>query len=108
MSYWKDKRVLVTGGASFIGSHVVDRLVKLGAKIRVADDLFTPKSLNFDLSKPVGVFSRAADLTRTRSVLNWEPNTSFQQGLQRTMAWYYETKNMEDVSSKMGLLFTER
>lgn len=78
------------------------------AKMIFAESGFTPKSLNFDLSKPVGVFSRAADLTRTRSVLNWEPSTSFQEGLRRTMAWYYETKNVEDVSSNMGLILTER
>ena len=78
------------------------------AKMIFAEAGFTPKSLNFDLSKPVGVFSRAADLTRTRSVLNWAPSISFQQGLQRTMAWYYETKNREDVWSKLGLLLTER
>lgn len=31
--------VLVTGGASFIGSHLVEELVDRGARIRVADDL---------------------------------------------------------------------
>lgn len=36
---WTGRRVLVTGGASFIGSHLVDRLVALGAEITVADDL---------------------------------------------------------------------
>ena len=36
---FKDKRVLVTGGASFIGSHLVDRLVSEGNKITVVDDL---------------------------------------------------------------------
>lgn len=35
---WKGRPVLVTGGASFIGSHLVDRLVEKGAKIRVVDD----------------------------------------------------------------------
>ena len=36
---WTDERVLVTGGASFIGSHLVEDLVDQGAKVRVADDL---------------------------------------------------------------------
>ncbi len=38
--YWKSKRVLVTGGASFIGSHLCDLLIEKGVNfIRVVDDL---------------------------------------------------------------------
>jgi nucleoside-diphosphate-sugar epimerase len=37
-TYWKDKHVVVTGGASFIGSHLVDRLVDLDAKVTVIDN----------------------------------------------------------------------
>lgn len=36
---WRDRRVLVTGGASFIGSHLVDALVARGARVRVVDNL---------------------------------------------------------------------
>lgn len=35
---WKNKKVLVTGGASFIGSHLTEKLVTLGAKVRVAEN----------------------------------------------------------------------
>ena len=36
---WSGQKVLVTGGASFIGSHLVDSLVERGASVTVADDL---------------------------------------------------------------------
>ncbi len=36
---WAERPVLVTGGASFIGSHLVDALIARGASVRVADDL---------------------------------------------------------------------
>jgi len=38
-SEWKERPVLVTGGASFIGSHIVDRLVEMGADVTVVDNL---------------------------------------------------------------------
>lgn len=43
---WRDERVLVTGGASFIGSHLVEDLVREGATVRVADDLSSGERSN--------------------------------------------------------------
>lgn len=42
----KNKTVLVTGGAGFIGSHLCDRLLELGAKVICFDNLFTGKKEN--------------------------------------------------------------
>jgi len=42
----KNKTVLVTGGAGFIGSHLVERLLDLGAKVIVLDNFSTGKKEN--------------------------------------------------------------
>ena len=69
---------------------------------------FNPRSIDFDTSKPVGVFSRAADPTRTRELLGWQPLTSFREGLRRTIEWYYRERDLDDVGSRLGVLLTER
>ena len=43
---WEGRKVLVTGGASFIGSNLVKNLLKRGADIRVVDDLSSGKLVN--------------------------------------------------------------
>ncbi|PYJ77468.1 MAG: hypothetical protein DME69_10555 [Verrucomicrobia bacterium] len=37
MSFWRNKKVVVTGGRGFIGSHLVDRLLNEGATVRIVD-----------------------------------------------------------------------
>lgn len=46
MGYYGGKRVLVTGGASFIGSHLVDELVAAGAQVTVVDDFSSGRKEN--------------------------------------------------------------
>ena len=45
-TFYSGRRVLVTGGASFIGSHLTERLVGLGAEVTVIDDLSSGKLEN--------------------------------------------------------------
>jgi UDP-glucuronate decarboxylase len=42
------KRVLVTGGAGFLGSHLIDRLLDAGDEVLCVDNLFTGDKRNLD------------------------------------------------------------
>ena len=43
-NFWKDKKVIVTGGAGFLGSFVIEKL-----KQRGATDIFIPRIENYNL-----------------------------------------------------------
>lgn len=46
--YDSRKRILVTGGAGFIGSHLIDRLLDQGHEVLCADNLFTGSKRNIE------------------------------------------------------------
>jgi nucleoside-diphosphate-sugar epimerase len=43
---WSSKRVLITGGASFIGSHLAESLLGRGASVRIVDDFSSGRREN--------------------------------------------------------------
>ncbi len=47
-AYFSHKRVLVTGGAGFLGSHLIDRLIADGAEVLCVDNLFTGSKANIE------------------------------------------------------------
>lgn len=50
---FQNKKVLVTGGAGFVGSNLVNALVKEGADVTVLDDLFTGVKENIAVLKDI-------------------------------------------------------
>lgn len=67
-----------------------------------------PKQLERDLTKPVGVASRAADLTNARKILGWKPKVSYSEGFKRTIMWYFANKTREAVKANLDTLLMER
>jgi UDP-glucose 4-epimerase len=70
-------RILVTGGAGFVGSHVVDRLVSDGHEVAVIDDLSTGRRENVNVAARLHVadlrapeLHRIVDATRPGAVLH--------------------------------------
>ncbi len=47
-NYNPRKRILVTGGAGFLGSHLIDRLLERGDEVICADNLFTGSKRNIE------------------------------------------------------------
>jgi UDP-glucuronate decarboxylase len=48
VAFFPDKRILVTGGAGFIGSHLCERLLAEGQEILCVDNFFTGRRQNID------------------------------------------------------------
>ena len=55
-SYYSNKRVIVTGGAGFIGSHLCEELVKLKADVISLDDFSAGKEINIAFLKEYNNF----------------------------------------------------
>ncbi len=56
MSFWEDKRVIVTGGAGFLGSYVVEKLKERGCK-----NIFIPRVEDYDLTKEKNIIKLYQD-----------------------------------------------
>ena len=48
LNYKNRRRILVTGGAGFVGSHLVDRLMLVGHEVIVVDNFFTGRKRNIE------------------------------------------------------------
>ncbi len=73
---FQGKKVLVTGGAGFIGSNLVNTLVREGARVTVLDDLFTGRKENIDRLKDIQFiegsvtrFELIADLVKEAEII---------------------------------------
>jgi UDP-glucose 4-epimerase len=84
---------LLLSGAMLRGFEVVNvgtaEHVTISQLVRtIFDHLgWAPSQIDLQLDRPVGVRSRAADLTRSRTVLGWEPEYGLEEGITRTVEW---------------------
>ena len=57
---------------------------------------------------PTGPMNRVADNSLARDLLGWEPRVPFAEGLQRTLDWYFSTKDRAEVAAILDHMLTGR
>lgn len=67
-----------------------------------------PNEIRHDLSRPQGVASRAADLSKARKMLGWEPKISYREGFERTIQWYFASNKRKEVKNNLKKSLLER
>jgi UDP-glucose 4-epimerase len=67
-----------------------------------------PKQIVYESNRPQGVASRAADLTKTKETLGWEPKVSYAEGFRKTIDWYCSNKQPDQVRQNLEKLLLER
>ena len=101
---------MALGGASLTGFDVINvgtdehyTILELLEEIfRVMD--WRPKVIEKQLDKPVGVKSRAADVSKCRERLGWVPSYTLQEGVERTATWYLDAFGKRDARAFEHLL----
>jgi UDP-glucuronate decarboxylase len=116
MSALTDKRVLVTGGAGFIGSFLCQRLVDAGNEVPCVDNLFTGRRRSvapllqepsfelvrhdinrplyveveqiYNLACPASPIERRPVVTKAEELLDWRPKIGLDEGLARTVEYF--------------------
>jgi UDP-glucose 4-epimerase len=98
----------VTDGSA-VNAGVPDYISINEASEAIFDELgWRPERIDYMTDKPVGVKHRAADTTRARELLGWEPEYSLEEGIAETLEWYVATHERESVRRDLETLLTSR
>jgi nucleoside-diphosphate-sugar epimerase len=98
---WKGSRVLVTGGAGFIGSHLTKRLLEMGSEVHVADNLSRGSLEN--LTALDGVHLHRVDLTDMHNCLTVTKGIDFVFHLAASVGGihYIKRENVENLTPSL-------
>jgi nucleoside-diphosphate-sugar epimerase len=77
----------------------MERITVAGAAKMVLEMTEHPAKIKYLTDMPTGPLNRVADNALARKLLDWEPKVMFEDGLKRTIDWYYADRNIEEVET---------
>ncbi len=82
------KRIVVTGGAGFIGSHLCEKLLEQGNDVVCVDNLFTGRKDNIRhlMDDPK---QRKPIIDIAEQELGWKPSVKLEDGLVSTVGYFH-------------------
>ena len=80
----------------------------LDAAHMICDKLGHRPEFQTDPSKPTGPYNRVAENSLARKLMDWEPQVGFEEGVDRTIEWYIQTHDRQQVAASLERLLVER
>ena len=97
----------ITDGRA-INLGTVERIKVIDCAKKVLEYTGHKAEIKFELNMPTGPMNRVADNSLAKKLLGWEPTVLFNEGLKKTIDWYFSAKNLEEVKKNLDLKLTER
>jgi UDP-glucose 4-epimerase len=88
----------------------IGRYVTMNEAVEIIFDYldWEPDEINYMTDKPLGVRHRAADTTRAKELLDWEPQYTVEEGIKNTLNWYIKNRDRDYVRDNLETLLHER
>ena len=98
----KERRILVTGGAGFIGAHLTKNLLNLGYKVLVVDKLNLQGGIPFVNNKCKFIKGDITDLKIIKKIKSWKPQIIFHLAAQSAVETAYDNPKSDILTNSYG------
>ena len=98
----KSKKILVTGGAGFIGAHLTQSLIRSGHKVLVVDLLRLQGGIPFVNKKCKFIKGDITDKKILKKIKNWKPEIIYHLAAQSAVEPAYDDPKFDLISNSYG------
>ena len=98
----KKLKILITGGAGFIGAHLTEKIIKLGHKVLVVDILKSQGGITFVNKKCEFIKGDICKLTTIKKIKLWKPDIIYHLAAQSAVEPAYDNPKFDILTNTYG------